>query len=53
MKDHHIGRGFTVDPFVDSCGCGKAPCGLVDSTKINPDCPHHTPSKNDPVGAPC
>jgi hypothetical protein len=37
----HFGRGWHGDPFVDDCGCRKAPCGLVDGEGINPDCKQH------------
>lgn len=41
----HIGRSFVGHPLEDECPCGKAPCGLVDSEQIHPDCPQH------PIGA--
>jgi hypothetical protein len=37
----HIGRSWHGTPLEDDCPCGKAPCGLVDSEKIDSDCPQH------------
>ncbi len=37
----HIGRSWTGHELEDGCPCGKAPCGLVDSAKIDPACPQH------------
>lgn len=37
----HVGRSFTDTRLEDSCPCPKAPCGLVISDQIVPDCPEH------------
>lgn len=37
----HCGRSFTGHPLEDNCPCAKAPCGLVDSEGIDPNCPQH------------
>ncbi len=37
----HFGRSWTGHELEDACPCGKAPCGLVDSEKIDPACPQH------------
>ena len=38
----HIGRSFVGHPLEDDCPCGKAPCGLVDVSLIDAECPQHT-----------
>ncbi|QWY81345.1 hypothetical protein SEA_RIZWANA_48 [Arthrobacter phage Rizwana] len=42
----HIGRHFKGTLLEDVCPCGKAPCGLVDWNKINPECIQHSFSAN-------
>ena len=37
----HFGRSWVGHELEDGCPCGHAPCGLVDSTKIDPACPQH------------
>lgn len=37
----HVGRAFDNTLIEDNCPCGKAPCGLVDTTLIDPECIHH------------
>lgn len=37
----HIGRSFTGTRIEDACPCEKAPCGLVDTTGIDPECTQH------------
>lgn len=37
----HIGRSWHGTSLEDDCPCGKAPCGLVDTTKIDPGCSQH------------
>jgi hypothetical protein len=37
----HIGRSFTGTMMEDACPCGKASCGLVDSTLIDAECIQH------------
>lgn len=39
--DLHIGRSWTGHTLEDACPCGKAPCGLVDMTLVDPDCDQH------------
>lgn len=41
----HYSRGWTGDPFAPVCGCELAPCGLVDSTRLNPECDQHAPTR--------
>ncbi len=38
---YHMGRSWTGHPLEDECPCGKAPCGLVDSEQISPECNQH------------
>ena len=38
----HIGRSFIGTALEDDCPCGKAPCGLVDTELVSPDCPQHS-----------
>lgn len=37
----HISRSFNDTHLEDNCPCKKAPCGLVDNTGVNKDCPEH------------
>jgi len=37
----HIGRSFTGTMMEDVCPCGQAPCGLVDTERIDPECIQH------------
>lgn len=39
--NYHIGRSWAGHEIEDACPCPKAPCGLVDPDKANPDCEHH------------
>ncbi|ALY10581.1 hypothetical protein FDH86_gp046 [Arthrobacter phage Tank] len=39
--NQHIGRSFKGTLLEDHCPCGKAPCGLVDAAKIDPECIQH------------
>lgn len=43
---YHIGRSWPGmgNEIEASCPCPKAPCGLVDPDKANPDCEHHPPT---------
>lgn len=38
----HIGRSWNGTKIEDGCLCGKAPCGLVDDSKLDPDCGEHS-----------
>lgn len=42
FTDVHFARGWTDDRFLPTCGCKAAPCGLVDGSQVNPECPQHT-----------
>jgi hypothetical protein len=37
----HIGRSFRGHPIENECPCPQEPCGLVDTRRIDPDCPQH------------
>ncbi len=37
----HIGRSWVGSSLEDNCPCGKAPCGLVDSALVSPECEQH------------
>jgi len=37
----HYGRAWSGTAIEDDCPCGKAPCGLVDSSRVHPTCPQH------------
>lgn len=37
----HVGRSFEGTMMEDVCPCGNAPCGLVDSERIDPECIQH------------
>jgi len=37
----HVGRAFTGTRIEDMCPCEKAPCGLVDTSGIDPACREH------------
>jgi hypothetical protein len=37
----HIGRSWHGTPLEDVCPCGKAPCGLVDTDRIDESCTQH------------
>lgn len=41
----HIGRSWTGHVVEDECPCPKAPCGLVISGEVHPDCPQHQANK--------
>lgn len=38
----HMGRHFNGTLLEDLCPCGKAPCGLVDSDRVDPECIQHS-----------
>ncbi|AXH70487.1 hypothetical protein HOT75_gp100 [Gordonia phage Daredevil] len=37
----HVGRSFYGHPLEDECPCPQAPCGLVDTALVHPDCDQH------------
>jgi hypothetical protein len=37
-----MGRSWSGTRLEDDCPCGKAPCGLVDSEQIDPECDQHS-----------
>jgi hypothetical protein len=37
----HIGRSWEDHPLEDDCPCPKAPCGLVSTDSVVPECQHH------------
>ena len=41
----HIGRAWTGHAVEDECLCPQAPCGLVISGEVHPDCPQHQANK--------
>jgi len=41
MNDYHIGRQWVGHDIEDTCPCGKAPCGLVDGNRVDPECTQH------------
>lgn len=38
---YHIGRSWVGTTLEDACPCPKAPCGLVDSDNVSPECDQH------------
>lgn len=40
---YHFGRDWEApDPYVATCGCGQALCGLVDSAQVSDSCGEHS-----------
>lgn len=37
----HFGRAWSGHEIEDACPCPQAPCGLVSSHEVRPDCGHH------------
>lgn len=41
QTSRHIGRSFVGHPLEDECPCEQAPCGLVDTQNVDPNCDQH------------